>query len=74
MTRHQMQYRAGSSGLGHLGIPDGPAYWFCPCQEWAFMATRMSNRETGNNRIEAVQDFRIHLNQQPDPYGVVDSE
>jgi hypothetical protein len=32
---HVLQYRAGSCGLSHLGVPDNNApHWYCTCGQW----------------------------------------
>jgi hypothetical protein len=32
---HELKYRAGSSGLAKVGIPDvATPYWYCTCGQW----------------------------------------
>lgn len=32
---HSLMYRAGSYGLGDVGIPDnGQPFWYCTCGQW----------------------------------------
>lgn len=36
MIGHELRYRARSSGLAHLGIPDTTQpHWYCTCGAWA---------------------------------------
>lgn len=59
--KHQMIYRAGSHGFTHIGIPDGPAHWYCRCGRWSFIARPNITRDTGNNQIEAQAAFSEHV-------------
>lgn len=35
MTEHELRYRAGSIGLGRLGLSDvAHPHWYCTCGEW----------------------------------------
>lgn len=68
-----MKYLAGTYGLGRFGIPNRMAHWYCSCGKWMFTAVAMSNRRSGNNRIEADRDYMKHLygaNWQRDPHAV----
>lgn len=69
ITHHQMQYRAGVSGLRHLGYDDRDPEWFCTCREWRFDAKEMPRRRSGNNRREAELSYTRHLSEVPGAYG-----
>jgi hypothetical protein len=56
----QFVYRAGTSGLGHLGLRDAGPHWGCTCGEFYFAARPMSRRKTGNNEIEAKRAWKWH--------------
>ncbi len=60
MTEHAMEYRAGTVGLGGIGIPDSLPGWSCPCGLWSHAAVSMPNRPSGHNQSEATRSFEQH--------------
>lgn len=58
MAEHTLLYRAGSSGLTHLGIPDNSTpYWYCSCGDW-----RINRKPNGSPlRETASRHHRTHI-------------
>lgn len=56
---HPMAYRAGTTGLGHLGIPDDEPHWFCECGKWRFPAR--PSPVGGPNEAEARRAHDAHI-------------
>lgn len=55
---HEMKYQAGMLGFGRAN-PTEP-HWYCTCERWSFTAVPMSQRKSGNNKIEADRSFKDH--------------
>lgn len=58
MVKHQMHYRAGTSGFSDLGIPDSDPRWYCECGTWTFPARPGRN---GPNRAQAEKAHAAHV-------------
>jgi hypothetical protein len=58
---HEFLYRAGSAGLGHLGIADASPHWSCACGGWTMAALRVLRAPTGNNRRHAQRAWSGHV-------------
>lgn len=65
MAEHEISYRAGTQGFGHLGIADGSPRWVCTCGEWQ---VPVQIRAGGPNRAHGrrahaqhIADVRRHL-------------
>lgn len=58
---HELLYRSGSFGLGHIGLRNSEPRWFCRCREWDFPAVSMPRRRTGVNKAEAISAWYAHM-------------
>jgi hypothetical protein len=58
---HEFLYRAGSVGLGHLGIADASPHWYCACGGWTMAALRVPRAPTGNNERHARRVWSGHV-------------
>jgi len=57
---HAMQYRAGSRGLGRLGVADSEPHWLCACGQWRYAARPNGRARSGNNLAAAQRAWAAH--------------